>query len=204
MQTPKLHAGYHKLAFRPNKNFTTTEGTVNRITTQLFNIPLSMFERRSSGKAPQYLETLTYNRMIDLTYKNSTKYGTCLDRVTIQGSAFDYMTFNTEFIRQYLQNEQFQAIELHSKVDVPHTVIDFRTIKEHFVSHAYVAPGCKQVVPLCDPSNDYAETYYAGRRSTHRILRGRKSTRRPARHHTDRTAAFWERCSQLLPWGLLG
>lgn len=167
MESPTFFAGYHKLVFRPSKTFTTSEESVNEITTTLFNIPLSQFEKKSSGKSRQWEETFTYHRFIDLTYKNTSKHGTCLDRVTIQGLAFDHMPFSITLIQQYLETQSFQVIEVHSKVDVPKTLVSFQTIKDHFTSLAYVAPGCKLVVPMCDPSNQYAETYYAGKRATH-------------------------------------
>lgn len=116
--TPKCFAGFHKLSFKPNNGFDTTDETVNELTTKLFNIPLSVFENRSSGKSQQHLETLTYNRLIDLTFKNTRQYGKCLDRVTIQGAAFDYLTFNTDLVQQLINWEEFRVVEVHSSGDV--------------------------------------------------------------------------------------
>lgn len=168
-----LYADYHKLEFRPPKKFATTAENLHRICRHI-GINYNALEDKSYSQEKQsrsdtlptttpFKTTKTYRRLIDLELKNSGKYGQTLNRVVIQGSAFESLQLDIGKILSEMEREKFVLTEVHSRILLPPHFISWETIDQHFREDAYTAK-CRIVSPLTDPSNNYAKTWQAGKR----------------------------------------
>lgn len=146
------HAELHKLEWKwtPDKdskqNYYSLEdpGRLNALTMELFSIPISQFLRRTSSIG-QFQNIHTYNGLIDLTFKLHKSYDVDLEEVweqrleviTVQGSGFDCMTFNTPHLLRCADDRHFMLREIHSKIDSLNDRYDFMKIKKAFDGEWY-------------------------------------------------------------------
>lgn len=158
----KLYAEWHKLEYRPSKDFRTTPESLERVAQHLGQ-SYSEFEDKSLSASAQYYTTETLHRLIDFEFVNSPKHGKTLNRVVIQGEAFAALKLDTGRILTVMEQEGFTATEAHSRILLPHLLLSWDTLDQHFKADAYTST-CKIISPLVDPSNNYAKTWQAGKR----------------------------------------
>jgi len=77
----KLYAEYHKMEFRPPKDFITTDESLQQIAKYIGFDYGKDFENKSLSKFGQYQTVTTYRRLIDFEFLNSLRYGRTLNRI---------------------------------------------------------------------------------------------------------------------------
>jgi len=173
----QLYAQYHKFVFRPPKHYNLNN--LDGLLKQCFSLTLNDFEDKSStqeakkrkgesGTLP-FKEATTYNRLIDVEYVNSPKYGKTLNLITIQGQGLDTLKLDVGAILTEMEVQNFVCIECHSKILIPESTVTFPTLEKHFITKAYTA-DCRIVAPLTDPSNNHARTWAVGSRPAHKSI----------------------------------
>jgi len=141
------HAELHKLEWKwtPPKeaklDFYSLERPeeLDALTEELFSIPINQFVRRTSAIG-QFQNIYTYNQLIDLGFRLTKFHDDDLEEVweqrletiTIQGSAFDCMTFNTPHILRCTDDRHFRLREVHSKIDILSDRYAFPEIKKRY------------------------------------------------------------------------
>jgi hypothetical protein len=167
----KLYATYHKLEFRPPKKFITTDESISKLcdiiginSNELMDRSYSAEtnKRQNQERTVQFKTVDTFNRQVDFEFTNSPKHGRCLNRLTLQGKAFEELKLDIGYILTRLEEEGFEMVEAHSRVLIPHDFVSWEVIEQHFRDAAYTSQ-CRIVSPLRDPQNDYATTWQAGK-----------------------------------------
>lgn len=179
----ELYASWHKQEFRPPKGFELEK--LPELLQTCFGLTLYDFENTSSteerkkrayanscvedrkrydeNSKPQFIETVTHNKLIDIEYTNTSKYGQTLNRLTIQGKGFEQLSLDTGKIITYLEREKFVCVECHSQILIPPALVTFENLEKYFKNKSYTSTA-NHVTPTYNPTKDHATTWNVGAR----------------------------------------
>lgn len=172
-----LYAQYHKMEFRPHKDFTATTEHLYALA-NLFGIDYQAeFQPKSSSTAIQYKTVETYRGLINFEFFNPPKKQRTLNRVEIHGEAFETLPLDIGNILTKMEKALFTLVEVHSRILLPHDVISWDTLNQYFRDESYTSE-CRLVSQLNDPKNEYAKTWQAGKRPSTRSnsMQGKRLT----------------------------